>query len=209
MIATGNHQHSNSLRGAPPLVSKGSLWVLPHQNVYLFQQYFYADEFIMAGGAEEDRPCSERGSEALEENRRFSPATSPTPVRRRGRRRQKHRPGFAGKGAPFLQYPGRPAGDSGGFLFLADTRIGLFGIPATFAPGKSDPGRCFSLKQEGFKLLRLPNLDNKKCEFFVDISLERQYNTEDEPECANIPALRLETRFVSAERQTVRRVIYD
>ena len=65
------------------------------------------------------------------------------------------------------------------------------------------------MKQEGFKLLRLPNLDNKKCEFFVDISLERQYNTEDEPECANIPALRLETRFASAERQTVRRVIYD
>ena len=25
MIATGNHQYSNSLRGAPPLVSKGSL----------------------------------------------------------------------------------------------------------------------------------------------------------------------------------------
>ena len=48
-------------------------------------------------------------------------------------------------------------GDSGGFGFLADTRIGLFGIPATFAPGKSDSGRCFSLKQEGFKLLRLPN----------------------------------------------------
>ena len=25
MIATGNHQYFNSLRGAPPLVSKGSL----------------------------------------------------------------------------------------------------------------------------------------------------------------------------------------
>ena len=33
MIATGNHQYSNSLRGAPPLVSKGSLWVLPHQCI--------------------------------------------------------------------------------------------------------------------------------------------------------------------------------
>ena len=29
MIATGNHQYSNSLRGAPPLVSKGSLCALP------------------------------------------------------------------------------------------------------------------------------------------------------------------------------------
>ena len=133
----------------------------------------------------------------------------PTPVRLRGRRRRKLRPGFAGKGTPFLQYPGCSAGDSGGFGFLADTRIGLFGIPATFAPGKSDSGRCFSLKQEGFKLLRLPNWGKNNCEHFVDISLERYYNTGDEPECANIPALRLETRFASAERQTVRRVIYD
>lgn len=151
----------------------------------------------------------EGGSGALEEKRLFSPATSPTPVRLRGRRRQKHRPGFAGKGTPFLQCPGRPAGESGGFGFLADTRIGLFGIPATFAPGKSDSGCCFSLKQEGFKLLRLPNWSKNNCEHFVDISLERYYNTGDEPECANIPALRLETRFASAERQTVRRVIYD
>ena len=52
----------------------------------------------------------EGGSGALEENRRFSPGASLTPARRRGRRRQKHRPGFAGKGTPFLQYPGRPAG---------------------------------------------------------------------------------------------------
>ena len=133
----------------------------------------------------------------------------PTPVRRRGRRRQNHRPGFAGKGAPFLQYPGRPAGDSGVFGLLADARIGLFGIPATFSPEKSDSGYCFPLKQARFKLLRLPNWGKNNCEHFVDISLERYYNTEDEPECANIPALRLETRFASAERQTVRRVIYD
>ena len=65
------------------------------------------------------------------------------------------------------------------------------------------------MKQERFKLLRLPNWGKNNCEHFVDISLERYYNTGDEPECANIPALRLETRFVSAERQTVRRVIYD
>ena len=48
--------------GQLPLVSKGSLWVLPHRRICLFQQYFYAGEFVMAGGAEEDRPCSERGS---------------------------------------------------------------------------------------------------------------------------------------------------
>ena len=63
--------------GQLPLVSKGSLWVLPHQRVCLFQQYFYAGKFILAGGAEEDRPCSERGSGALEENCRFSPGASP------------------------------------------------------------------------------------------------------------------------------------
>ena len=132
-----------------------------------------------------------------------------TPVRRQGRRRQKHQPGFAGKGTPSFNIRVIRDRDSGGFGFLADTRIGLFGIPATFAPGKSHSGRCFSLKQEGFKLLRLPNWGKNNCEHFVDISLERYYNTGDEPECANIPALRLETRFASAERQTVRRVIYD
>ena len=151
----------------------------------------------------------EGGSGALEKNRQFSPGASPDSGTSARPPPTKHRPGFAGKGTPFPQYPGRPAGDSGGFWIFGRYPNWTFGIPATFAPGKSDPGRCFSLKQEGFKLLRLPNLDNKKCEFFVDISLERQYNTEDEPECANIPALRLETRFVSAERQTVRRVIYD
>ena len=152
----------------------------------------------------------EGGSEALEENRLFSPGASPdsgasarppptkTPTRIcRERHPVPSISGLSGRGTAAV------------FGFLADTRIGLFGIPATFAPGKSDSGRCFSLKQEGFKLLRLPNWDKNNCEHFVDISLERYYNTGDEPECANIPALRLETRFASAERQTVRRVIYD
>lgn len=119
-------------------------------------------------------------------------------------------PDLQGKALRSFNVRGVRDGDSGGFFgFLADTRIGLFGIPATFAPGKSHSGHCFSLKQEGFKLLRLPNWGKNNCEYFVDISLERHYNTGDEPECANIPALRLETRFASAERQTVRRVIYD
>ena len=149
------------------------------------------------------------GSGALEENRRFSPGASPdsgtsarppptkTPARIcRGRHPVPSISGSSGRGQRrFL--------DFGRYLNWT------FRDSGHFCPGKSDLGRCFSLKQEGFKLLRLPNLGNKKCEFFVDISLERQYNTEDEPECANIPALRLETRFASAERQTVRRVIYD
>ena len=158
MIATGNHFNFDSLRGAPPLVSKGSLWVLLHRRICLFQQYFYAGKFILAGGAEEDRPCSERGSGALEENRLFSPGASPdsgtsamppptkTPTRIC---RERH---------PVPSISGSPGtGTAAVFGFWADTRIGLFGIPATFAPGKSDSGRCFSLKQEGFKLLRLPN----------------------------------------------------
>ena len=77
MIATGNHFNFDSLCGAPPLVSKGSLWVLSHRHIYLFQQYFYAGKFIMAGGTEEDRPCSERESKALEEKHLFSPGASP------------------------------------------------------------------------------------------------------------------------------------
>ena len=184
--------------------------MLPHQSVCLFQQYFYAGKFILAGGAEEDRPCSGRGSGALEENRLFSPGASPDsgasarppPTKTPTRICRERHPVPAMSGLP-------GAGTAAAFGFLADTRIGLFGIPATFATGKSHSGRCFSLKQKGFKLLRLPNWGKNNCEHFVDISLERYYNTEDEPECANIPALRLETRFASAERQTVRRVIYD
>ena len=182
----------------------------PHQRVYLFQQYFYAGKFILAGGAEEDRPCSGRGSEALEENRQFPPGAFPdSGASARSAADKNTDLDLQGKAPRSLNIRVVRQGTAAVFGFLADTRIGLFGIPATFAPGKSDSGRCFSLKQEGFKLLRLPNWGKNNCEHFVDISLERYYNTGDEPECANIPALRLETRFVSAERQTVRRVIYD
>ena len=148
-------------------------------------------------------------SKALEENRQFSPGASPdsgtsarppptkTPTRIcRERHSVSSMSGLPGRGQrrflAFWQMPELDFRDSG-----------------HFCPGKSDPGRCFSLKQEGFKLLRLPNWGKNNCEHFVDISLEMYYNTGDEPECANIPALRLEMRFASAERQTVRRVIYD
>lgn len=184
--------------------------MLLHRRICLFQQYFYAGKFILAGGAEEDRPCSERGSGALEENRLFSPGASPR-LRHVGKAAADKNtdPDLQGKALRSFNIRVVRQGTAAVFGFLADTRIELFGIPATFAPGKSHSGRCFSLKQEGFKLLRLPNWGKNNCEHFVDISLERYYNTGDEPECANIPALRLETRFVSAERQTVRRVIYD
>ena len=136
MIATGNHFNFDSLRGAPPLVSKGSLWDLPYRRICLFQQYFYAGEFIMAGGAEEDRPCSERGSKALEENCRFSPGASPDSGTSARPPPTKHRPGFAGKGTPFLQYPGRPAGDSGGFWIFGRYPNWTFRDSGHFCPRK-------------------------------------------------------------------------
>ena len=55
----------------------------------------------------------EGGSKALEENRLFSPGASPDSGTSARPPPTKHRPGFAGKGTPFLQCPGRPAGDSG------------------------------------------------------------------------------------------------
>ena len=185
--------------------------MLSYQSVCLFQQYFCAGEFIMAGGAEEGRPYSGREAKPLKKSVCFL----------RGGFLQFRCVGEAAadkntdpdlQGQALRSFNVRVIrdGDSGGFFgFLADARIGLFGIPATFSPGKSDSGYCFPLKQARFKLLRLPNWGKKNYEPFVDISLERYYNTGDEPECANIPALRLETRFASAERQTVRRVIYD
>ena len=154
--------------------------------------------------------CLRKEGKALEENRLFSPEASPDSGTSARPPPTKTPPRICRERHSVSSISGSPGrGIAAVFGFLADTRIGLFGIPATFAPGKSDSGRCFSLKQEGFKLLRLPNWGKNNCEHFVDISLERYYNTGDEPECANIPALRLETRFASAERQTVRRVIYD
>ena len=132
--------------------------MLPHQSIYLFQQYFYAGEFIMAGGAEEGRTCSERGSEALEENRQFSPEASPdSGASARPAADKNTAPDLQGKAPRSFNIRVVRQGTAAVFGFLADTRIELFGIPATFAPGKSAPGHCFSLKQERFKLLRLPN----------------------------------------------------
>ena len=154
--------------------------------------------------------CLRKGeAKPLKKTACFLRGLPPTLAHRRGRRRQNTDPDLQGKAPRSFNVRVVRQGTAAFFGFSADTQIGLFGIPATFAPGKSHSGRCFSLKQEGFKLLRLPNWGKNNCEHFVDISLERYYNTGDEPECANIPALRLETRFASAERQTVRRVIYD
>ena len=76
---------------------------------------------------------------ALEENRLFSPATSLTPVRRRGRRRQKSDPDLQGKTPRSLNIRAVRQGTAAVFGFLADIRSGLFGIPATFAPESPTP----------------------------------------------------------------------
>ena len=145
--------------GQLPLVSKGSLWVLPSPGAFAFFNNIFMRANSLWRAVPKRTDCAPKGgSEAFEENRLFSPGASPDPG--------------ASARPPPTKTPTRicrerhPRSfnirvirdrDSGGFGFLADTRIGLFGNPATFAPGKSDSGRCFSLKQEGFKLLRLPN----------------------------------------------------
>ena len=209
MTATGSHGNFDSLRGAPPF-TQGSRGCSYTSVFAFFNNIFMRANSLWRAVPKRTDRAPEGGSKALEENRQFTPGASPDsgasarpPPTKAPTRicRERHPvPSMSGVSG---------TGTAAVFGFLADTRIGLFGIPATFAPGKSDSGRCFSLKQEGFKLLRLPNWGKNNCEHFVDISLERYYNTGDEPECANIPALRLETRFASAERQTVRRVIYD
>ena len=97
--------------------------------------FMRANSFWRAVPKRTDR-APEGGSKALEENRRFSPGLPLTPVRRRGRRRQKLRPGFAGKGTPFLQYPGRPAGDSGGFWIFGRYPNWAFRDSGHFCPRK-------------------------------------------------------------------------
>lgn len=134
MIATGNHQHSNSLRGAPPLVSKGSLLVFTFFNNIFMQ----ANSLWRAVPKRTDHaPKGE--AEPLKKTAGFLRGLSPTPVRLRGRRRQKHRPGFARKGTPFLQCPGRPAGNSGGFWIFGRYPNWTFRDSGHFCPRKVRP----------------------------------------------------------------------
>ena len=109
MIATGNHFNFDSLRGAPPLVSKGSLWVLPHQCDLPFSTIFLCGQIHFGGRCRRGQTVLRKGeAKPLKKTAGFLRGLPPTLARRRGRRRQEHRPGFAGKGTPFLQYPGHP-----------------------------------------------------------------------------------------------------
>ena len=79
---------------------------------------------------------SGRKAKPLKKTANFLRGLPPTLARRQGRRRQKHRPGFAGKGTPFLQYPGRPAGDSGGFWIFGRYPNWAFRDSGHFCPRK-------------------------------------------------------------------------
>ena len=136
MIATGNHFNFDSLRGAPPLVSKGSLWVLLHRRICLFQQYFYAGKHSPSDSQGGSEGVFGRKGMPLKKTACFLRGLPPTPVRLRGRRRRKLRPGFAGKGTPFLQYPDRPAGDSGGFWIFGRYPNWAFRDSGHFCPRK-------------------------------------------------------------------------
>lgn len=85
-------------------------------------------------------------SEALEEKRLFSPGGLPGLHCVSEAAADKNTdPDLQGKAPRFFNVRVIQDGDGGGFFgFLTDARIGLFGIPATFSPGKSDSG-CASL----------------------------------------------------------------
>ena len=79
-----------------------------------FSTIFLCGQIHFGGRCRRGQTVLRKGeAKPLKKTANFLRGLPPTPARRRGRRRQKHRPGFAGKGTPFLQCPGRPAGDSG------------------------------------------------------------------------------------------------
>ena len=135
MIATDNHFNFDSLRGALPF-TQGSRGCSCIGAFAFFNNIFMQANSLWRAVPKRTDHAPEGGSGALEENCRFSPGASLTPARRRGRRRQKHRPGFAGKGTPFLQYPGRPAGDSGGFWIFGRYPNWTFRDSGHFCPRK-------------------------------------------------------------------------
>ena len=110
--------------------------VLLHRRICLFRQYFYAGKHSLSDSQEGSECVSGRKAKPLKKTAGFLRELPPTPVRRRGRRRQKHRPGFAGKDTPFLQYPGRPAGDSGGFWIFGRYPNWAFRDSDHFCPRK-------------------------------------------------------------------------
>ena len=79
-----------------------------------FSTIFLCGQIQFGGWCRRGQIVLRKESKALEENHRFSPGASPDSGASARPPPTKIRSGFAGKGTPFLQYPGRPAGDSGG-----------------------------------------------------------------------------------------------
>ena len=77
---------------------------------------------------------------SLKKTTGFLRGLPPTPVCLRGHRRQKHRPGFAGKGTPFLQCPGRPGRGQRRFSdFWQISELGFSGFRLLFPPKSPTP----------------------------------------------------------------------
>ena len=135
MTATGSHYYFRFAARSTTPFTQGSRGCSYTGAFAFFNNIFMRANSLWRAVPKRTDHAPKGGSEALEENRLFSPATSPTPVRRRGRRR-KLRPGFVGKGTPFLQYPGRPAGDSGGFWIFSRYPNWTFRDSGHFCPRK-------------------------------------------------------------------------
>ena len=103
-LALAGEARASSLYTREPLGAPAPAH-LPFSTIFLCGRIHYG------GRCRRGQTMLRKGeAEPLKKTACFLRGLPPTPVRLRGRRRQKHRPGFAGKGPPFLQYPGRPAG---------------------------------------------------------------------------------------------------
>ena len=114
---------------------------VPYTGAFAFFNNIFmrANSFWRAVPKRTDRaPKGE--AEPLKKTAGFLRGLPPTPARRRGCHRQKHRPGFAGKGTPFLQYPGRPAGGQRRFLdFWQMPELGFSGFRPLLPPENPTP----------------------------------------------------------------------
>ena len=138
---TGVSLSKDSLRSQSVLQSR-SLYtrepgMLPHQRDLPFSTIFLCRQTQPIRQPRRGLNVSPKGkAKPLKKTACFLRGLPPTLAHRRGCRRQKLRPGFAGKGTPFLQYPGRPAGDSGGFWIFGRYPNWTFRDSGHFCPRK-------------------------------------------------------------------------
>ena len=136
MTATGSHYYFRFAARSTTPFTQGSRGCSYTGAFAFFNNIFMRANSLWRAVPKRTDHAPKGEAVSLKKTTGFLRGLPPTLVCLRGHRRQKHRPGFAGKGTPFLQYPGRPAGDSGGFWIFSRYPNWTFRDSGHFCPRK-------------------------------------------------------------------------